>query len=111
MGAHLGQVLEEFPKFDDDDEDEEGGDGSGHLRSGGWGNRRVSVGGMAQRSSVCAPRGAALPTPAAHLCVAPGALLYQAPRHGAAHREALEEAPDEVTETKGHQLLLRRAQM
>lgn len=44
-------------------------------------------------------------TPEAHLRVAPGALLYQAPRHGAAHRETLEEAANEITEAKGHQLL------
>lgn len=42
----------------------------------------------------------------AHLCVAPGALLNQAPGHGAAHWEALEDASDEVTEAKGHQLLV-----
>lgn len=42
----------------------------------------------------------------AHLCVAPGTLLYQAPRHGAAHGETLEEAANEVAEAKGHQLLL-----
>lgn len=47
----------------------------------------------------------------AHLCVASSGLLYQGPRHGAAHREALEEAPNEVAETEGHQLLLRRAQV
>lgn len=41
----------------------------------------------------------------AHLCVAPGTLLYQAPRHGAAHGETLEEAANEVAEAKGHQLL------
>lgn len=46
-----------------------------------------------------------MPVPAAHLCVAPSGLLYQAPGHGAAHREALEEASDEVTEAEGHQLL------
>lgn len=44
-------------------------------------------------------------TPEAYLCVASRALLYQAPRHGAAHGEALEEAPNEVAEAKGYQLL------
>lgn len=41
----------------------------------------------------------------AHLCVAPSALLYQAPRHRTAHREAPEDAPDEVTEAESYQLL------
>lgn len=45
-------------------------------------------------------------TPEAYLRVASCALLYQAPRHGAAHGEALEEASDEVTEAEGNQLLL-----
>lgn len=44
-------------------------------------------------------------TPEAYLCVASRALLYQAPRHGAAHRETLEEASNEVTEAKRYQLL------
>lgn len=42
----------------------------------------------------------------AYLCVASCALLYQAPGHGAAHGEALEEASNEVTEAKSNQLLL-----
>lgn len=45
----------------------------------------------------------------AHLRVAPGALLYQAAGHGAAHREALEDAPNEVTEAESHQLLVEKS--
>lgn len=44
-------------------------------------------------------------TPEAYLCVASRALLDQAPRHGAAHGEALEEASNEVAEAQGYQLL------
>lgn len=40
-----------------------------------------------------------------HLAVAPCALLHQAPRHGAADGETLEEAPQEVAEAQRNQLL------
>lgn len=71
----------------------------------------MSVGGVTQAKQLCTYRCTAPPTPAAHLCVAPCALLYQAPRHGAAHGEALEDAPDEVTQAEGHQLLEGGVQM
>ena len=40
-----------------------------------------------------------------HLAVAPCALLHEAPRHGAADGETLEEAPQEVAEAQRDQLL------
>jgi hypothetical protein len=46
------------------------------------------------------------PMPKSYLCVAPGAFLYQAPRHRTTHREALKDTADEVTEAEGHQLLV-----
>lgn len=46
--------------------------------------------------------------PEAHLCVASGALLYQAAGHGTAHGEALEDAPNEITEAESHQLLVEK---
>lgn len=97
MGAYLGQVTKEFPKFDNDEEDEKGRDGSSNLL--GEGMRRGET--PFPRQGMSTP----MPTPKTHLRVAPGALLYQAPRHRATHGEALEDASNEVTEAQGHQLL------
>ena len=82
--------------------------GEKEARAGGKGEKGGGrrAGGRTTQAKPCACRCTPKPTPAAHLCVAPGALLYQAPRHRAAHREALKDAPDEVTEAKCHQLLM-----
>ena len=60
-------------------------------------------------TATCVQAHRCTPTPEAHLCVAPSALLYQAAGHGAAHGEALEDAPNEVTEAKSHQLLVEKS--
>ena len=76
------------------------------LGAQGWREKR---GGIAQpKQCVCAHAHGCTPMPEAHLCVASGALLYQAAGHGTAHGEALEDAPNEITEAESHQLLVEK---
>lgn len=109
MEAHLGQVSEEFPKFDDNKKDKKGRHGSSHLQGGDQQRVKASPGWEHPGRTARMPRWTRthtrMLTPEAYLRVAPRALLDQAPRHGAAHGEALEEASDEVAEAEGHQLL------
>lgn len=54
--AHLGQVLEEFPKFEDNEEDEKGRYGSSNLQGRGKHGVKVSNGGPALADTACIAR-------------------------------------------------------